>query len=109
MTSSSSTGWLAKLFSGNRVASGDILGAAVINGDVSGIVIQQIGSSRPPPPVPSLPWRDLQPVLGRAGEPEIFNLLTWRTRLVRTLIGRDADRTGSSPGPATIRARSPSG
>src|SRR5580658_7260228 len=92
MTSSSSTGWLAKLFSGNRVASGDILGAAVINGDVSGIVIQQIGSSRPPPPVPSLPWRDLQPVLGRAGEPEIFNLLTWRTRLVRTLIGRDADR-----------------
>lgn len=78
------------LFRANRLRSRDIVGNAVI-GDVHGLVIQQIGSGPPPAP-PSLPWRDLPAATGNPGEIEIFNLLTWRTRLCETLIGRDADR-----------------
>ncbi|HEY0420302.1 MAG TPA: hypothetical protein VGC80_12365, partial [Acetobacteraceae bacterium] len=42
------------------------------------------------PEPPTLPWRDLP--AAEPGELNLFNLLTWRTRLVETIIGRDADR-----------------
>jgi hypothetical protein len=75
---------------GNRLKSRDIQGIAVL-GDNSGLIVQHIGSATPPDP-PGLPWRDLPAPGGTPGEIDIFNLLTWRTRLCRTLIGRDADR-----------------
>ncbi len=83
-------GRLAKFWGSNRFSARDVVGAAII-GDVSGIVIQNIGTG-PPPEQPSLPWRDLPTPSGPPGELEIFNLLTWRSRLVETLVGRDADR-----------------
>ncbi len=79
-----------KLFSPNRLRSRDIVGNAII-GDIHGLVIQQVGAGPPPEP-PTLPWRDLPEPMGTPGEIEIFNLLTWRTRLCDTLFGRDADR-----------------
>jgi hypothetical protein len=81
---------LRNLFRTNRLRSRDIVGNAIV-GDVHGLVIQQIGAGPPPEP-PSLPWRDLPAATGSPGEIEIFNLLTWRTRLCDTLIGRDGDR-----------------
>ena len=54
-------------------------------GDVSGTLIQNFNQGTPPAE-PSLPWRDLP------AQPDVFRLLSWRTRLVRRLIGRDAER-----------------
>ena len=81
---------IGTLFSANRVRSRDILGNAII-GDVHGLVIQQIGSGPPAEP-PSVPWRDLPAATGNPGDVDIFNLLTWRTRLCGQLIGRNAER-----------------
>ena len=81
-----------------------MLGNAVI-GDVSGILIQTLVTGPPPEPL-SLPWRD--PVPG-TGVLETFNLLTWRSRLAETLVGRD-DTSGrllawarDDPRPIAIR------
>jgi tetratricopeptide (TPR) repeat protein len=98
--------WFTKVWSGNRFSGRDVAGIAVI-GDVSGIVIQNIGHG-PRPEQPSLPWRDLSPVGNPLGELAIFNLLTWRSRLAETLVGRDADRAGliawaADPRPIAIR------
>lgn len=81
---------LDRLSGGHRVHARDVAGNMVV-GDVSGIIIQQAGSGPLPEP-PSLPWRDLQVMEGNAGEVDVFRLLTWRSRLVETLIGRDTDR-----------------
>jgi hypothetical protein len=78
--------YILKLFSGNRAATRDISGNVIV-GDVSGIVIQTIGTGQPAAPL-SLPWRDLAGGPDRLG---IFNLLTWRSRLSPTLIGREDD------------------
>jgi hypothetical protein len=90
------------LFGGNRMRSRDIVGNAIV-GDVHGLVIQQIGSG-PLPERPSLPWRNLPAPTGSQTEIEVFNLLTWRTRLCETLIGRDADRASLL---AWARSKSP--
>jgi Tetratricopeptide repeat len=74
----------------NTLRARDIVGNAIV-GDVNGLVIQQIGAGPLPEP-PAIPWRDLPASIGTHDEIEIFNLLTWRTRLSQTLIGRDADR-----------------
>ena len=74
----------APLIGANRATVRDVLGNAVI-GDVSGILIQTTITGPSPEPL-SLPWRD--PVPG-TGILEIFNLLTWRSRLSETLVGRD--------------------
>jgi tetratricopeptide (TPR) repeat protein len=98
--------WFTKLWSSNRFSGRDVAGIAVI-GDVSGIVIQNIGTG-PPPEQPSVPWRDLSTVSKPLGELAIFNLLTWRSRLAETLVGRDADRAeliawAADPRPIAIR------
>ena len=63
----------------------DTVAGNVCLGDVSGTLIQNFNQGTPPAE-PSLPWRDLP------AEPDVFRLLSWRTRLVRPLIGRDAER-----------------
>jgi Tetratricopeptide repeat len=98
--------WFTKRWSGNRFSGRDVAGIAVI-GDVSGIVVQNIGTG-PPPEQPSLPWRDLSTVSSPPGELAIFNLLTWRSRLAETLVGREADRAeliawAADPRPIAIR------
>jgi hypothetical protein len=82
-------GWLSRIWGNNRFSGRDVVGNAVI-GDVSGILIQNIGAGSPAA-LPSLPWRDLSLADGPLGELDIFNLLSWRSRLTRTLVGRDAD------------------
>src|SRR3954452_19286692 len=87
-------GWLPWTRGGNRLNAREIQGIAIL-GDNSGLIIQHIGAAPPPDP-PSLPWRDLPwqdlpAAIGTPGEIDIFNLLTWRTRLCQPLIGRDAD------------------
>jgi hypothetical protein len=99
-------GWLARLWGGNRFSGRDVTGIAVV-GDVSGIVIQNLGTD-PPPELPSLPWRDMPVGSGPLGELGIFNLLTWRSRLAETMVGRDADRErliawARDPRPVAIR------
>ena len=76
---------LTRLFGSNRARFGDVLGAAVI-GDVSGIVVQNVFAGEPPPP-PSLPWRELK---SGTDTLDIFNLLSWRSRLSNTLVEREA-------------------
>jgi hypothetical protein len=100
--------WLLTTLRGsNRFSGRDVAGIAVV-GDVSGIVIQNIGTGPPPDPL-SVPWRDLPTASGPLGELGIFNLLTWRSRLADTLVGRDADRdtliawARSDPRPIAIR------
>lgn len=97
-------GYLRKFFSGNRVTARNINGNAII-GDVNGIVIQTRIVGPSPEPL-SLPWREL------AAGPEglgIFNLLTWRSRLSQTLVGRKDDQTRllswarTDPRPIAIR------
>jgi hypothetical protein len=73
-----------------RVRTRDVVGNMIV-GNVSGIVIQQAGPG-PPSEEPNLPWRNLGNVTGNASEFDIFSLLTWRSRLVEKLIGRDVDR-----------------
>ena len=63
----------------------DTVAGNVCLGDVSGTLIQNFNQGTPPAE-PSLPWRDLP------AEPDVFRLLSWRTRLVRRLIGRDTER-----------------
>jgi hypothetical protein len=100
-------GWLSRLWSGNFFSGRDVSGIAVV-GDVSGIVIQNIGTG-PPPELPSLPWRDIAIDSAPQGELAIFNLLTWRSRLAERLVGRDRDRDNlvawarDDPRPIAIR------
>src|SRR3712207_446349 len=82
---------LGGLLPGHRARTRDVGGSNMIVGNVSGIVIQQVGSGPLPQP-PTLLWRELRLAGGNAGRPDVFNLLTWRLRLVDTLVGRDADR-----------------
>lgn len=100
--------WLLTTLGGsNRFSGRDVAGIVVV-GDVSGIVIQNTGTGPPPDPL-SVPWRDLPTASGPLGELGIFNLLTWRSRLADTLVGRDADRdrliawARSDPRPIAIR------
>lgn len=64
----------------------DILGNAVF-GPNSGVIVQTtvIGA---PPEQPTIPWRDWLP---GADIPSTLNLLTWRSRLSKSLIGRELD------------------
>lgn len=73
--------WISRLFKARN-----IYGAAIINGDVSGIVIQNIGKGLSPVEL-IIPWTELH---SETASP--FNLLSWKTRLVENLIGRTADR-----------------
>jgi|SRR5215471_12107853 len=82
--------FLDRLTGSHRVRARDVVGNMIV-GNVSGVVIQQVGPGSPPEQ-PSLPWRDLQFVTANAREVDIFSLLTWRSRLVERLVGRDADR-----------------
>jgi len=85
--------WLFRFFNSSAVRARDVVGAVVINGNVSdsSIVIQH-SDAGPLPEMPILPWYDLRAVSGSPQELEIFNLLTWRSRLVDKLIGRDVDQ-----------------
>jgi phosphoribosyl-ATP pyrophosphohydrolase len=93
---------LSRWFSINSAKTRDVSGNIVV-GDVNGILLQNIG----PPPAPlSLPWRDLASGPGDLG---IFNLLTWRSRIAKTLVGRDdafrllLDWAQDDPRPIAIR------
>jgi len=83
-------GWFSWPWGGNRVSSRDVSGIA-IGGDVSGQVIQYIGGAAIPNE-PRLPWDEIPTTARPDGNLAIFALLTWRARLTRELVGRDADR-----------------
>jgi hypothetical protein len=79
-------GGLSHLLGRNRVKAGSIVGNVVVGGN-SGIIYQVSAPGRPPQP-PSLPWAPLP----EAGAPfEIFNLLSWKSRLSPDLIGRGGE------------------
>jgi hypothetical protein len=77
--------WLSSLFGGaNRVRARDIAGSVVVGGN-SGIVYQIYNGGEPPEP-PTLPWT---PNLPATGPFLIFDLLSWKSRLSPSLIGRE--------------------
>ena len=77
--------WLRSLFGGrSRLQARDIRGCVVVGGN-SGIVYQIYNSGDPPEP-PSLPWERGLPA---ASPFEIFDLLSWKSRLSPSLIGRE--------------------
>ncbi len=79
-------GWLFGWIS--RLRARDIVGNVIVGGN-SGIVYQVFGAGPPPAP-PTIPWTEALP---EAGSPfEIFNLLSWKSRLVTELHGREAEK-----------------
>jgi tetratricopeptide (TPR) repeat protein len=79
-------GWLFGWI--NRLRARDIVGNVIVGGN-SGIVYQVSGAGPPPPP-PTVPWAEALP---ETGSPfEIFNLLSWKSRLVKELHGREAEK-----------------
>jgi ATPase family associated with various cellular activities (AAA) len=78
-------GWLSSLFGGtNRLRVRDIAGSVVVGGN-SGIVYQISNGGESPEP-PTLPWTPAPPATGPF---LIFDLLSWKSRLSRSLIGRE--------------------
>ncbi len=77
--------WLGSLFGGrSRLRANDVNGSLVVGGN-SGIVYQIYNRGDPPAP-PRLDWEKDLPT---AGPFEIFNLLSWKSRLSPVLIGRE--------------------
>jgi hypothetical protein len=66
----------------------DIVGSVIVGGN-SGIIYQITGAGPVPVP-PTVPWAEALP---EAGAPlEIFNLLSWKSRLCLGLVGREVER-----------------
>jgi len=79
-------GWLFGWIS--RLRARDIVGNVVVGGN-SGIVYMVSGAGPPPDP-PTVPWAEALPAAGSLFE--IFNLLSWKSRLVKELRGREAEK-----------------
>ena len=71
-------------FGRNRIDARRIDGIAVLGGN-SGIMIQNFGGGAPPLPL-TVPWAEALPASGAPFE--IFNLLSWKSRLAPDLTGR---------------------
>src|SRR4051794_13640468 len=74
------------------LAARDIAGNVVLGTVKDGASITQIVNFEPAPTAPAIHWRRLKPKYEGIAEIDAFNLLTWRSRLVEELVGRDADR-----------------
>ena len=68
----------------------DVVRSIIINGDNSGTVTLQIGGTARPPEL-SLQWTPLQKNISGLDSSNIFDLLSWRSRLIERMIGRDLD------------------
>ncbi len=79
-------GWL--FGRSNRLRARDLVGNVVVGGNTG--IIYQISGDGPPPAPPTLHWAEALPPPGSPFE--LFNLLSWKFRLARDLLGRDAEK-----------------